>query len=289
MLKRRFGVFALCVALGLSAFAFVGCSSSDSTDDSTGEEASATDDASTAGGDNVLTVGFDQNFPPYGYVGDDGEYTGFDLDLAAEVAARNGWEVEYLPINWDAKDMELESGTIDCIWNGFTIEGREGDYEFTDAYMDNTQVIVVRADSGIETLADLAGRTVTAQADSAALNLLEEGGDQYELAQTFASLQTQPDYQTAFMDLEAGGTDAIAMDLSVANYQISGRESEFTILTDEPLNSEHYGVGFKLGNTGLRDIVQATLEEMVADGTVESICEKYEDQGISYDMWVLGI
>lgn len=272
--------------LGLSAFALAGCSSSDSQTDDATEEAAA-DDGTTAGGDNILTVGFDQNFPPYGYVGDDGNFTGFDLDLAAEVAARNGWEIAYQPINWDAKDMELESGTIDCIWNGFTIEGREGDYAFTDAYMDNSQVIVVRADSGITTLADLAGKNVTAQADSAALHLLEEGGDQYELAQTFAKLQTQSDYQVAFMDLESGATDAIAMDLPVANYQISGREDQFTILTEEPLTSEHYGVAFKLGNEALRDIVQATLQEMVADGTVEALCEKYSDQGISYDMWIL--
>ncbi len=277
-------ILVMVLALGLSSFALAGCSSQS---DETAETSQTTDDGTTAGGDNVLTVGFDQNFPPYGYVGEDGNYTGFDLDLAAEVAQRNGWTMEPMPINWDAKDMELESGSIDCIWNGFTMEGREDGYTFTDPYMDNSQVIVVRSDSGISTLSDLAGLTVMAQADSAALHLLEEGGDQYELATTFGSLLTTPDYQTAFMELESGAVDAIAMDLPVANFQISGREDQFTILTEEPLSSEHYAVGFKLGNTALRDIVQQTLLEMVADGTVEELCEKYADQGISYDMWIL--
>lgn len=234
----------------------------------------------------VLTVGFDQDFPPYGYIGDDGNFTGFDLDLAAEVASRNGWEIKYVPINWDAKDLELESGAIDCIWNGFTIEGREDGYTWTDPYMDNSQVIVTRKGSGITSLSDLAGKTVLTQADSAAYTLLSAGGDQEALAQTFNKLQTTPDYNTAFLELESGAVDAVAIDYPVANFQISGKEDEYIIL-DEELSTEHYGVGFLLGNTELRDQVESTLKEMVADGTVKEICEKYADQGISYDNWCL--
>jgi len=243
--------------------------------------------ASSAADDGVLVVGFDQDFPPYGYVGDDGNYTGFDLDLAAEVARRNGWEIRYEPINWDAKDLELESGSIDCIWNGFTIEGRENGYEWTDPYMDNSQVVVVKKSSGIRKLSDLSGRTVMVQADSAAAQLLAADGDQAQLASTFKNIQTTPEYNTAFMELESGAVDAVAIDLPVAQFQIAGKEDQYTIL-DESLSTEHYGVGFLKGNTALRDQVQATLEEMTADGTVEDICRKYEDQGVSYDNWCLG-
>lgn len=233
-----------------------------------------------------LVVGFDQDFPPYGFVGDDGNFTGFDLDLAAEVCKREGWEVEYKPINWDAKDLELSSGAIDCIWNGFTIEGREDDYTFSDPYMENTQVIVVRADSGIETLADLADKNVMTQTDSAALHLLEADGDQAELAATFNNLRSIAEYNSAFMELESGAVDAVAIDLPVAKFQTVGKEDQFVIL-DEVLSTEHYGIGFLKGNTELRDQVQTALKAMYADGTVQKIAEKYADEGISYDMWVL--
>ena len=129
--------------------------------------------------DKTLIVGFDAEYPPYGYMDDDGEYTGFDLELAQAVCDLEGWELEKKPINWDSKDMELNSGSIDCIWNGFTMNGREDDYTFSDPYVDNSQVIVVAEDSGIDKLTDLAGKTVGVQAASAALDLLqsEEEGD----------------------------------------------------------------------------------------------------------------
>ena len=143
----------------------------------------------------TFTVGFDAEFPPYGYQDETGEYVGFDLDLAAEVCARNGWELVKKPINWDSKDMELETGVISCIWNGFTMNGREDDYTWSDPYVDNSQAMVVSENSGINSLSDLAGKTVGVQAASAALDLLqsEEEGGQKELADTFAALQQFPD------------------------------------------------------------------------------------------------
>lgn len=280
MKKKLALIIGLALTLCLSAVLLIGCS----------DNSGSNSDGTSGGSERTsFIVGFDQDFPPYGYVGDDGQYTGFDLDLAAEVCARRGWQVEYKPINWDAKDLELSSGSIDCIWNGFTMEGREDDYTFTDPYMDNSQVIIVRADSGIKTLDDLADKTVMAQADSAALHLLEAGGDQEELAKTFKGLQSVADYNSAFMELESGMVDAVAMDLPVAQFQIVGKESLFTILSNDPLSTEHYGVGFKKGETALRDQVQETLLDMVADGTVKTIAAKYADQGISYDMWCLKV
>ena len=122
--------------------------------------------------DKTLIVGFDAEYPPYGYMDENGEYTGFDLELAQAVCDLEGWELEKKPINWDSKDMELNSGSIDCIWNGFTINGREDDYTWSDSYLNNEQVMVVAADSGIEKLDDLAGKNVVVQAASAALDAL---------------------------------------------------------------------------------------------------------------------
>lgn len=233
----------------------------------------------------TFTVGFDAEFPPYGYQDENGEYVGFDLDLAAEVCARNGWELVKKPINWDSKDMELETELIDCIWNGFTINGREDKYTWSTPYVDNIQVVVVGKDSGIASYADLAGKIVAAQADSSALAALTENEDgsneeNIALAESFEKLVEVPDYNTAFMNLEAGAVDAIAMDIGVAKYQLEQRGDAFVIL-DGTLAAEQYGIGFKLGNTELRDAVQKTLDEMAADGTFAKIAEKWEKWGLA--------
>ncbi len=230
---------------------------------------------------STLTVGFDQSYPPYGYVGDDGEFTGFDLDLAAEVAKRNGWDLELEPIDWDAKDTLLNSGAITCIWNGFTMENREDDYTFSAPYMLNKQVVVVRADSGISSLEDLAGKTVLTQVDSAAEAVLN--GDKADLTATFASLDTIGDYNTAFMQLEAGAVDAVACDLSIAQYQLAGKD--IYVQLDEELSKENYAVGFKKGDQALADAVTATLKDMTDDGFIEQLCEKYAQDGISFENW----
>ena len=227
--------------------------------------------------ENVFVVGFDQEFSPMGFVDENGEFTGFDLELAAEAAKRMGMEIKLQPIAWDAKDMELESGTIDCIWNGFTMNGREESYTWTEPYMNNTQVFVVSADSDIETLADLAGKTVEVQADSSAEAALK---DMPDLMNSFGTMQTTPDYNTAFMDLEMGAVDAIAMDIIVADYQIEQRQNGCIIL-EESIASEEYGIGFKKGNEELRDKVQKALEEMAADGTMKEISVKWFGEDVT--------
>ena len=255
----------------------------DTTAQASSEDTTAADDTSTeaaktaadAGG--TLIVGFDQDFPPMGFIGNDGEFTGFDLELAQEVAKRLGLEYKPQPIAWDAKDMELEAGNIDCIWNGFTMTGREDDYAWTEGYMANTQVFVVAKDSGIASQADLAGKVVECQVDSSAEAALKEVPD---LTATFKDLLTTADYNTAFMDLEQGAVDAIAMDVIVAGYQIQQRNADFVIL-DDSLSAEEYGVGFKKDNTELRDKVQKTLEEMAADGTLKGISEKWFGEDVT--------
>ena len=239
-----------------------------------GETAS---EAAEGSGGGTLIVGFDQDFPPMGFMGDDGEYTGFDLELAQEVAKRLGLEYKAQPIAWDSKDMELEAGNIDCIWNGFTMTGREDDYTWSEPYMANTQVFVVAKDSGIASQEDLAGKIVECQVDSSAEAALKEVPD---LTAAFKELLTQSDYNSDFMDLEQGAVDAIAMDVIVAGYQIQQRNADFVILEDS-LSAEEYGVGFKKGSTQLRDKVQATLEEMAADGTLKSISEKWFGEDVT--------
>ena len=268
-MNKKIGII---IGVALLAFMVIGASSAGFFDFLGGDEATTNDE-------NTLVVGFDAEFPPYGYKDDNGEYVGFDLDLAQEVCDRNNWTLVKQPIDWDAKDAELESGSIDCIWNGFTINGREDDYTWSKPYINNKQVIVVKADSGIKVLPNLKGKIVETQKDSSALATLE--GDQKQLAATFETLTQVADYNTAFMDLESGACDAVAMDIGVAQHEISAKDnpSDYYIIPTE-ISSEQYGVGFKKGNEELRDQVQDTLDDMFEDGTVMKIAQKYAEDGI---------
>ncbi len=281
---------ALCMAAVLAMGCLLtGCGSSDTGAKSTTESAAASTEAvgtetagteaagtETAGNGKTFTVGFDASFPPYGYQ-ENGEYVGFDLDLAQEVCDRNGWELVKTPIDWDAKNIELNGGSIDCIWNGFTMNGREDDYTWTPAYINNTQaqVFAVNKNSGIKKAADLAGKNVLVQADSSALAALqdEENTDVKALADSFGSLTQVPDYESALMELEAGSADAVAMDEGVALTKQA--QNDNIVILDDVISQEQYGIAFKKGNDELRDQVWSTLLEMEKDGTVDKIAAKY--------------
>lgn len=267
---------ALLLTMVLSASVLAGCGGGSDAPADTDADAGNTEERTQ------LIVGFDAEYPPYGYRSDDGDYVGFDLDLAQEVCNRRGWELVKQPIDWDAKDMELNGGAIDCIWNGFTMTGREASYTFSDPYVDNSIVFITRAADGLTTAADLAGKVVMTQADSSALAALtseEDNEENLALTATFSALEQTADYNTAFMNLEAGAIDAIAVDIGVAQYQLTSRGDLFAMM-EEPLSTEQYGIGFKLDNTELRDQVQETLYEMVEDGTFDEIVANYADYNL---------
>lgn len=226
--------------------------------------------------DNEFVVGFDAEYPPYGYMDNNGDYTGFDLELAEEVCKLKGWTLKKQPIIWDNKDNELNSGSIDCIWNGFTMNGRESKYTWSDPYVDNSQVIVTKSDSGIEELKDLKDKVVGVQAASAALDVLQDEKGQKALADTFKTLQEFADYNTAFVELEAGSIDAIAMDIGVAQYQMNSRDNDKFLILDEHLNAEKYAIGFKKGNKDLCKEVNDALHTLKENGTFDKLAEKYE-------------
>ena len=278
MKKKLVALAAAVATLALSAVMLAGCSGGGDAQQQ-GGDSGATDGAFT------LTVGFDQGYPPYGYVGDDGQFTGFDLELAKAVCEKMGWNLDLQAIDWDAKDALIGSGTINCIWNGFTMENRENDYTFSEPYMYNEQVVVVKKDSDAKKLEDLAGKTVLTQVDSAALHVLEDEKGQKPLADTFKELQTIGDYNNAFMQLESGMVDAVACDLSIASYQMAAKPDAYVKLG--VLAPENYAVGFKKGDTELAKQVTDALKALDEDGTVKQLCDKYADQGITYDNWVL--
>ena len=226
-----------------------------------------------------LIVGFDAEFPPYGYVAADGSYDGFDLALAKEVCKRLGWEFEAKAIDWNSKDSELKNGSINCIWNGFTKNGREEEYTWSDAYVDNSIVVVVKKDSGIQSLADLAGKRLMVQAGSSGLDAVNENTT---FKSTLKEVVELGDYNLGFMELKQNSVDAIAIDIGVGTYQIAQNGSDYIMLS-EPISTEQYAVGFLKGNTELRDAVNTQLLAMAKDGTMMKIAEQYVDEGLVLD------
>ena len=295
MKKMKYlAVFA--AAFALAAFVLVGCSSgassssaSASASGSSASAASTSASAASASSDaNKFIVGFDAEYPPYGFKAADGSYTGFDLDLAQAVCEMNGWEFEAKPIDWDAKDLELDSGNITCIWNGFTYEGREDKYAWSAQYMLNEQVFVVAEGSDVTAYENMGGKKVVTQAGSAAFDLLTDNEEHEAMEARFdgGKVETVPDYNTAFLQLESGAVDVVACDLSIAQYQIAQNPGKFVQL-DEPLNSEHYAVGFKLGQDEMAGKVTESLKKLYEDGTVETLINKYADYGMDINNWVL--
>ena len=236
--------------------------------------------------DGKFVVGFDADFPPYGYK-EGSEYRGFDLDLARAVCEKRGWTFVANPINWDAKDMELNSGAIDCIWNGFTMQGREDAYTWSCAYIDNSQVVLVKAGSSIRTLEDLAGKVVGVQTDTPVQKALSgqdtENLDVVNLGKTFKQLVVEPNYNQAVNELNAGAVDAVAMDIGVAKRKMADLPGKFKLL-EGVVMTETYGIGFKFGNTELKDLVEETLIELSDEGTMKVLAGKY---GIEEDALIL--
>jgi len=277
MKKKLLAAFGVAAAMCL-CFAMVGCG---------GNSAPAASSSSDSAEVGPFIVGFDSEYPPYGYVDDNGEYTGVDLDLAKEVCARNGWEFKAEPIDWDAKDALIDAGTITCIWNGFTVtDERKQTYDFTEPYMYNAQVLVVKADSDVKTLADLADKHVMTQTDSAGLDVLSS--EEYaDIVKTFAggAPETLGDYNNIMMQLESGAIDAAVCDLSIAARFMAKKPDAYKQV--ETLSPEEYAVGFKKGNTEMVDAVNKTLKEMTDDGTVEKILKNYEDQAVTMENWLI--
>lgn len=245
--------------------------------------ASETAEASSAASETVADAedtfvfkhGFDLDYPPYSFIGDDGEIGGFDVEMAQAVCELYGWEYEAVPFNWDAKDAELNAGSCDCIWSGFTVNGREDDYLWSKPYSDNTQMIMVKKDSGIATLADLKDKTVGVQTSTSAYDLLNDEEGQKELCDTFKSLEVYETYTIAFNDLKAGAIDAIAIDVTSGNYLMSGEE-DYEFLKEE-LGSEQYAIGFRKDDTELCDKINDALDELAANGTYDEIGKKYPE------------
>ena len=225
-----------------------------------------------------LVMGLDDSFPPMGFRNERNEIVGYDIDLAKEVTRRMGVVLTLQPIDWAAKEQELNTGEIDCIWNGFTItEERKNNLLFTPPYLKNAQVIVVKNNSPINSLRDLAGKTAGTQEGSSSVEAID---DMPEFKSSLRDIVMYKDFLTALMDLDVGGIDAVVIDLVLANDNINRSGRPFRIL-NETLEDEEFGIGFRLRDKALADKVWETLLAMAADGTVARISTQWLGADIS--------
>lgn len=222
-----------------------------------------------------LILGLDDSFPPMGFRDDANNIVGFDIDLAKAVAKELGVELVLQPIEWTAKEQELATKNIDCIWNGFSVtEERQAQLTLSIPYMENTIAMVVVKDSGIKNKADMAGKRLAVQGGSSAEEALNSDANKdfrESLGEVNGSFK---DYVTALMDLETGNSDAVLMDSVVANYMINEAGKNFEVL-DDSLVAEQYAIGFRKGEQALTDAVNKALKDLKADGTVEKISTEW--------------
>lgn len=225
-----------------------------------------------------LVLGLDASFPPMGFTDDNGNVVGFDIDVAREVCARLGVTLTCQPIDWDAKEMELNSGNIDCIWNGMTItEERLTNMCVSVPYLRNAQVLVVKADSGIKTLADLKDKKIALQTGSSAEDALNAAAD---FKASLKEAVLYEDNMVALKDLDVGGVDAVLLDKVVAEYYIKTKAVAYTVLS-EALADEEYGIGFRKTDAALCDAVNSVMLDMVKDGKMAEISKAWFGEDIT--------
>ena len=243
-------------------FVLAGCGASDTA--STGETEKA----------KTFIMGIDPEYPPFSYVGDDGEYTGFDVEICKAVCDKLGWEFKVFGVNWDQKLVQLDANECDCIWSGMTIldSMKESGYVISTPYYDNTQVIVVAEDSGIEASKDLSGKNVAVQLGTSGESLLN--GDLKDLKDTFKELVTCDSFLKCFTELEGGAVDAVFVDYPVAKSYVEGKQGLKII--NEELGAEQYGIAFRNGDDELCKAVDDAVQELVQSGKYAEIAGKEE-------------
>lgn len=255
----------------------VGCGSASSTSTGNSSEATTAQTSATSASSDKIIIGLDDQFPPMGFRDDNNQIVGFDIDLAKAAGEKMGCEVEFQPIDWDSKELELNTDKINLIWNGFSItDERLANMEFTKPYLNNRQIIVVKSDSDIKSKADLEGKNVGVQDGSSAVDAVNAD----EIHTKFASMPTYKTNILAFTDLETGRVDAVVADEIVARYYLAqNKDKNFKVLDDD-FGSETYGIAAKKGNTELIDKLQKALNELSADGTAAEISEKWFGEDI---------
>mgnify|MGYP004453839445 FL=1 len=271
---------ALLAALSLSVSLLAGCGSSASSSAAASSEAASSEAASSSAaadsdldyikGNGKMVIGYTV-YAPMNYTDDEGNFTGFDTELATAVCEKLGVEPEFVEINWDTKIVELDAKSIDCIWNGMTLTDEiMANAACTKAYAKNAQVVVVKDGTEYSSTADLVGKTVLAEAGSAGESAIQDDENLSQADYVSKSVQTD-----CLMEVAAGTADAAVLDLTLANAMIGEGTDYANLKIVDELNAEEYGVAFRKGSDAA-EAVNAAFDELKADGTLEALAAKYD-------------
>jgi len=261
-------ILTLILAMAM-ALSLVACGNTAQTDGS--KDDSDSDSAKT------FVMGIDAEYPPFSYMDENGEYTGFDVEICKAACDLLGWDMQVFPVNWDQKLVQLDANECDCVWSGMTIldSMKEAGYVLSTPYYDNTQVIMVKEGSDIKSSADLAGKVVAVQLGTSGDALLSEGGDLADLAATFGNLTTCDSFLKCFTELGGGAVDAVIVDKPVA-VSYAEKNEGFAVL-DEGLGAEQYGIAFRADDAELCEQIEGAVAQLVENGTYAEIAAKYPD------------
>ena len=264
---------------GAMALSLAACGGFASTSTAASSAAASAAPASSAAADSDLAyiqsngkmvIGYTV-YEPMNYTDADGNFTGFDTELATAVCEKLGVEPEFVEINWDTKVVELDAKSIDCIWNGMTLtDDIMANAATTKAYAKNAQVVVVKDGTDYSSTADLVGKTVVAEAGSAGEAAIE--GDENLAQADYVSKSVQTD---CLMEVAAGTADAAVLDLTLANAMIGEGTDYASLKIVDELNAEEYGVAFRKGSDAAA-AVDAAFDELKADGTMQALADKYD-------------
>ena len=271
---------ALLAALSLSVSLLAGCGSSASSSAASSSEAASSEAASSSAaadgdldyikGNGKMVIGYTV-YAPMNYTDDEGNFTGFDTELATAVCEKLGVEPEFVEINWDTKIVELDAKSIDCIWNGMTLTDEiMQNAACTKAYAKNAQVVVVKDGTEYSSTADLVGKTVLAEAGSAGESAIQDDENLSQADYVSKSVQTD-----CLMEVAAGTADAAVLDLTLANAMIGEGTDYANLKIVDELNAEEYGVAFRKGSDAA-EAVNAAFDELKTDGTLEALAAKYD-------------
>ncbi len=250
-MKRIIALIMVCL---LSVLCFAGCGSD--------------------GKGKTFTMGIDPEYPPFSYLDDNGDYTGFDVEVCKAVCEKLGWNFEVFAVNWDQKLVQLDSKECDCVWSGMTIlESMKKDYTISAPYFDNNQVLVVKENSSFTKSSDLKDKVVAVQLGTSGESLLQE--DLKDLADTFKKVETCESFLKCFTELGGGAVDAVFVDKPVAVAYVS--ENKGFKIIDENLGAEQYGIAFRADDKEMCKQVEDAIAELVEEGTYKEIADKYED------------
>ena len=255
-------ILAMVMALSLAA-----CGKTEQKDEKKDDSAAA----------KTFIMGIDAEYPPFSYIDENGEYTGFDVEVCKAACDLLGWDMQVFPVNWDQKLVQLDANECDCVWSGMTIldSMKEAGYVLSAPYYDNTQVIMVKEGSDIKSSADLAGKVVAVQLGTSGEALLADGGDLADLKAPFAELTTCDSFLKCFTELGGGAVDAVIVDKPVA-VSYAEKNEGFTVL-DEGLGAEQYGIAFRSSDAELCEQIEGAVAQLVANGTYAEIAAKYPD------------